>query len=64
MAGIGVDRRAPTWDTERTDAIAPTGGVHASLADLSRYMIMHMQGGTYEGKEIIRRAAVYAEAGR
>lgn len=39
-----------------TDAIAPTGGVHASLADLSRYLIMHMQGGTYEGKEIIRRA--------
>jgi len=39
-----------------TDAIAPTGGVHASLDDLSRYLIMHMQGGTVEGREIISRA--------
>ena len=37
-----------------TDAIAPTGGVHTTVADLSRYLIMHMQGGTYEGHEVIR----------
>ncbi len=39
-----------------TDAIAPTGGVHASLDDLTRYLTMHMQGGTFEGREIIARA--------
>ncbi len=39
-----------------TDAIAPTGGVHATVDDLTRYLIMHMQGGTFEGKEIITRA--------
>ena len=36
-----------------TDPIAPTGGVHASLDDMTRYLIMHMQGGTFEGREII-----------
>jgi CubicO group peptidase (beta-lactamase class C family) len=39
-----------------TDAIAPTGGVHASLEDLSRYLIMHLRGGVFEGREIINRA--------
>lgn len=39
-----------------TDAIAPTGGVHASADDLTRYLMMHMQGGTFEGKEIIKRS--------
>jgi CubicO group peptidase (beta-lactamase class C family) len=39
-----------------TDAIAPTGGLHASLDDMTRYLIMHMQGGSFEGREMIRRA--------
>ena len=38
-----------------TDAIAPTGGVHASVDDLTRYLIMHLQGGVFEGREIIAR---------
>ncbi len=39
-----------------TDAIAPTGGVHASVDDLTRYLIMQMQGGTFEGRDLIARA--------
>jgi len=39
-----------------TDVIAPTGGLHASIDDMSRYLIMHMQGGNFEGREIIAPA--------
>lgn len=36
-----------------TDAIAPTGGLHSTAQDMTRYLMMHMQGGRFEGKEII-----------
>lgn len=39
-----------------TDPIAPTGGVHASLDDMTRYLTMHMQGGRFEGREILAPA--------
>lgn len=39
-----------------TDPIAPTGGLHASLDDMTRYLTMHMQGGVFEGREILARA--------
>ncbi|MBM4186666.1 MAG: serine hydrolase [Gemmatimonadetes bacterium] len=39
-----------------TDPIAPTGGLHSTAADLTRYLIMQMEGGTYQGREIITRA--------
>lgn len=39
-----------------TDAIAPTGGVHASAADLTRFLILQMQGGVFDGKEVMTRA--------
>ncbi|MBL8959808.1 MAG: serine hydrolase [Gemmatimonadetes bacterium] len=39
-----------------TDAIAPTGGLHSTLDDMVRYLTMHMQGGVFEGREIIARA--------
>jgi len=39
-----------------TDPIAPTGGLHASLDDMTRYLAMHMQAGTFEGRDILARA--------
>ncbi|HEX4935341.1 MAG TPA: serine hydrolase, partial [Gemmatimonadaceae bacterium] len=39
-----------------TDPIAPTGGIHASLDDMTRYLTMHMQGGRFEGREILAPA--------
>jgi len=42
--------------TRSTDPIAPTGGLHASLADMTRYLTMHMQGGRFEGREILSPA--------
>lgn len=43
-------------DWRTTDPIAPTGGMHATLNDMTRYLTMHMQGGQFEGREIIARA--------
>jgi CubicO group peptidase (beta-lactamase class C family) len=39
-----------------TDPIAPTGGAHASPSDMARYLLLHMNGGTFEGREIITKA--------
>lgn len=39
-----------------TDPIAPTGGLHASLDDMTRYLTMHMQGGRFEGREMLAPA--------
>jgi CubicO group peptidase (beta-lactamase class C family) len=36
-----------------TDAIAPTGGLHSTADDMTRYLLMHLQGGRFEGQEII-----------
>ena len=36
-----------------TDAIAPTGGLHSTADDMTRYLMMHLQGGRFEGQEII-----------
>lgn len=42
------------WRT--TDPIAPTGGLHSTAADMTRYLIMQMRGGTYQSREIITKA--------
>lgn len=47
----GVVRLVPPM--RGTDPIAPTGGLHASLDDMTRYLTMHMQGGRFEGREIL-----------
>jgi CubicO group peptidase (beta-lactamase class C family) len=39
-----------------TDPIAPTGGLHASLRDMTHYLTLHLQGGAFNGQELIRRA--------
>jgi CubicO group peptidase (beta-lactamase class C family) len=39
-----------------TDPIAPTGGLHSTISDMARYLTLHMQGGSYGGTELIRRA--------
>jgi CubicO group peptidase (beta-lactamase class C family) len=38
-----------------TPIFSPTGGVKIGAQDLARYMIMHMNLGTYQGKKIISR---------
>lgn len=38
-----------------TPIFSPTGGVKIGVQDLARYMIMHMNYGTYNGKKIISR---------
>lgn len=38
-----------------TPIFSPTGGVKIGAQDLARYMIMHMNYGTYQGKKIISR---------
>ena len=39
-----------------SDPLSPTGGLHSTLADMVKYLTMHMQGGNLNGREIIRRA--------
>lgn len=38
-----------------TPVFSPTGGMKISATDLARYMIMHMNGGTYQGIKIISK---------
>jgi CubicO group peptidase (beta-lactamase class C family) len=38
-----------------TPIFSPTGGMKISATDLAKYMMMHMNYGTYEGKKIISR---------
>lgn len=36
-----------------SDPIAPTGGLHSTIADMSRYLAMHLHGGRADGRAII-----------
>jgi CubicO group peptidase (beta-lactamase class C family) len=39
-----------------SDPLAPTGGIHSTLADMVQYLTLHMQGGSHRGREVIPRA--------
>jgi CubicO group peptidase (beta-lactamase class C family) len=47
----------PLYERE-PDAQSPAGGVSSNVRDLARWMAMVLNGGTYEGQEIISKAAL------
>lgn len=40
---------------ETTGSFSPSGGMKISAVDLARYMMMHMNNGTYQGKKILKK---------
>jgi CubicO group peptidase (beta-lactamase class C family) len=40
----------------RDEALAPAGGINSNAEEMARYLVMHIDGGRFEGKRVISRA--------
>jgi len=53
------DKPAKRMPFRNLDAVGPAGSINASVEEMSRYLRMHMAGGTWDGKEIVAKADAF-----